>query len=187
MNRREFMRTAGGATAATAVAAGTAGAGTAAAQSTEEVVVGPGGSLVYEPAELYITPGTTVEFVWDSDNHNIVVDGQPDGAEWEGTEGGPGDLYNEGHEYAHTFETMGEYTYNCAPHATSGMVASIIVNESGEAPAASGGEAADPKHMGVPIQAHFVGIATILAIIVSLVFTFFQLKYGESPHAKGGD
>jgi hypothetical protein len=41
--------------------------------------------------------------------------------------------------------------------------------------------------MGVPIQAHFVGIATILAIIVSLVFTFFMLKYGESPHASGGN
>jgi hypothetical protein len=40
---------------------------------------------------------------------------------------------------------------------------------------------------GVPIQAHFVGIATILMVVVSAVFTFFLLKYGESPHAKGGN
>jgi hypothetical protein len=66
------------------------------------------------------------------------------------------------------------------------MVGTVVVNESGSAPG-GGAEEADPKHMGVPIQAHFVGIATVLAIIVSLVFTFFQLKYGESPHAKGGD
>jgi len=180
MNRREFMRTAGGATAATAAAASTAG--TAAAQSSKEVVVGPGGSLVFEPAELYVSPGTTVNFVWESDNHNIVVDSQPEEGGWEGHE----PLENEGFEYSHTFETLGEYEYYCAPHRSSGMVGTIIVNESGEAPGGAAKEV-DPEHMGVPIQAHFVGIATILAILMSLVFTFFQLKYGESPHAKGGD
>jgi plastocyanin len=180
MNRREFVRTAGGAAAATTAAASTAG--TAAAQSSKEVAVGPGGSLVFEAAELYVAPGTTVNFVWDSDNHNVVVDSQPDGGEWEGHE----PLENEGFEYSHTFEKLGEYDYYCAPHRSSGMVGKIIVNESGEAPS-GGAKEADPKHMGVPIQAHFVGIATILAILMSLVFTFFQLKYGESPHAKGGD
>ncbi|MFC7226254.1 plastocyanin/azurin family copper-binding protein [Salinirubellus salinus] len=186
MNRREFMRTAGGATAATAAAASTAG--TAAAQSSKEVIVGPGGSLVFEPAELYVKPGTTVNFVWESDLHNIVVESQPEGANWEGTEGGAADTYDTGHEYSFTFETTGTYEYYCAPHRSSGMVGTVIVNESGEAPGGGGGaKEADPEHMGVPIQAHFVGIATILAILMSLVFTFFQLKYGESPHAKGGD
>ena len=37
--------------------------------------------------------------------------------------------------------------------------------------------------MGVPIQAHWVGIATILAIMSSLMFTFYVLKYGESAHS----
>jgi plastocyanin len=50
MNRREFMRTAGGATVATAAATSTAG--TAAGQTTKEVIVGPGGNLVYEPATV---------------------------------------------------------------------------------------------------------------------------------------
>jgi len=180
------MRTAGGTAATSAVAASAAGTATAAAESSKEVAVGPGGSLVYEPAELYVAPGTTVNFVWESDNHNIVVDSQPEEGGWDGTEGGAADLYNDGHEYSFTFETMGTYEYYCAPHRSSGMVATIIVNESGEAPASSGAKEADPEHMGVPIQAHFVGIATILAILMSLVFTFFQLKYGESPHAKGG-
>jgi plastocyanin len=179
MNRRDFVRTAGGVTAASAVAASTAG--TAAGATDVEVTVGPGGSLVYEPAELYVAPGSTVTFSWGSDNHNIVVESQPDGAGWEGVEG----LQNEGFEYEHTFETMGEYEYYCSPHRSTGMVANIVVNEAGEAPA-SEAKALDPKHMGVPFQAHFVGIATILAILMTLVFTFFQLKYGESPHAKGG-
>jgi hypothetical protein len=41
--------------------------------------------------------------------------------------------------------------------------------------------------MGVPFQAHFVGIATILAVTLSLVFTFSLLKYGESANTKGGN
>ena len=185
MNRREFMRTAGGATAATAAAASTVG--TAAAQEGETVATGPGGNLVFEPATIYVTPGTTVTWEWESDNHNIVVESQPEGAGWEGHE----PLENTGFTYEHTFETTGTYSYYCQPHRSAGMVGEVIVNESGQAPSAGGGgggaEEADPEHMGVPIQAHFVGIATILAIIVSLVFTFFLLKYGESPHASGGN
>ena len=186
VSRRGFLRTATGA-AAVAGAAG-ASAGTAAGQTTKEVIVGPGGDLVYDPATVYVAPGDTVHFVWESDNHNIVVESQPEGAGWEGTEGDANTLYNTGHEYEHTFETLGTYSYFCQPHRSAGMVGEVIVNESGQAPSAGGGGGeVDPEHMGVPIQAHFVGIATILAIIVSLVFTFFLLKYGESPHASGGN
>ncbi|MFB6206129.1 MAG: plastocyanin/azurin family copper-binding protein [Haloglomus sp.] len=185
MNRREFLRTGAGATAlATAATASTAG--TASAQAAE-VAVGPGGSLVFEPAEVYVKPGDTVKWTWKSSNHNIVVQSQPKGANWKGTEGPKVKTYNEGHTYEHTFETKGTYEYVCFPHAP-GMAGSVVVNESGKAPSGGGGQKeADPKHMGVPIQAHFVGIATILAIVVSLLFTFFLLKYGESPHASGGN
>jgi plastocyanin len=220
MNRRDFLRTAGGAAGGAAAAGaaqpaaagdeeattdtpgpgtttapGTAAGGTTTAPGTtngtatgtsggasgptKEVVVGPGGSLVYEPVDLTIAPGTTVKFVWDSDNHNIVVDSQPDGANWEGTPGS--DTYNTGYEYSHTFETTGTYEYYCQPHLSAGMEASITVQEGG---AAAGGAAElDPHEMGVPFQAHYVGAATMLAIVVSLVFAFYLLKYGESPHA----
>lgn len=187
MNRREFLRTGAGATAV-AAAASASTAGTAAAAETTEVAVGPGGNLVFESSEVYVKPGDTVKWVWDSDNHNVQVLSTPEGAEWEGTEGPKTETYDTGHEYEHTFEEMGTYEYQCFPHAPS-MAGQVIVNENGEAP--SGGEGgskeADPEHMGVPIQAHFVGIATILAIFVSLMFTFFLLKYGESPHASGGN
>jgi hypothetical protein len=46
-----------------------------------------------------------------------------------------------------------------------------------------GGSPTDPHEMGVPFQAHFVGIATVLMMLVALVYTFFVLKYGESPNA----
>ena len=156
---------------------------------TKTVTVGPGNDFVFTPgtdSPLYITPGTTVEFVWESDNHNIVVGEQPEGANWEGTKGGPSDTYNTGHTYAYTFEKKGEYHYWCEPHKPSGMVADIVVNESGQAPSGGGAQEADPEHMGVPFLAHYVGIATILMMIVSLIYTFFFLKYGESAHSSGG-
>ncbi len=142
--------------------------------------MGPGGNLVFEPADLTIAPGTTVNFVWESDNHNIVVDGQPDGAEWEGTPGGASDIYNTGYEYSHTFQTTGTYEYYCDPHLSAGMEGTITVEEGG-----GGGGAAelDPHEMGVPFQAHYVGAATMLMIVVALVFTFYALKYGESPNS----
>jgi plastocyanin len=176
VSRRGFLRGATGAAAAAGVAG--AASGTAAAQSSEEVIVGPGGELVYEPAELFITPGTTVNFAWESDNHNIVVDSQPEGAGWEGTEGGAGDLYNEGHEYSYTFETMGTHEYYCAPHLTSGMVGAITVNESGEDPDAGGGSGGSSGPPPVPDSAKTLGVATIVGMLSTLGLAYFFMRYG---------
>jgi plastocyanin len=153
---------------------------------TATVEVGPGGDFTFVPGTsepLYIAPGTTVNFVWESDNHNIVVEEQPSDANWEGTPGSASKTYNTGYEYSHTFEVLGEYHYVCEPHKGVGMVADIVVNESGEAPGGGGGGEINPEEMGVPFQAHYVGIATVVMMLVSLVFTFFTVKYGESRHS----
>ena len=141
MRRRTFLRATGGVAATTAATAALPG-GVAGFRSganpavviqdggTVTVTVGPNGSLVFEPGTselLAITPGTTVEFVWDSDLHNIVVENQPGGANWEGTAGGPGDYYDTGHTYSHTFQTVGTYDYYCAPHRAQGMEATLVV------------------------------------------------------------
>ena len=156
---------------------------------TKEVAVGPGGNLTFEPAEITIAPGTTVHWVWDSDNHNVVPESQPDGANWQGTPGAPSKTYNTGYEYSHTFQQTGTYEYFCQPHRTAGMTGTITVQQGGAAPSGGGGGGgeADPEEMGVPIQAHFVGLATLLMMVVSLIYTFFLLKYGESPHASGSN
>ncbi|MFB6119546.1 MAG: plastocyanin/azurin family copper-binding protein [Halobacteriaceae archaeon] len=142
--------------------------------------------LVFQPGTsepLYITPGTTVEFVWKGNlPHNIVVDSQPEGASWSGHE----TLETAPFTYTHTFETLGTYDYYCRPHRSQGMVGTIVVNETGQPPASEGGGKLSPHEMGVPFQAHFVGIATVLMMIVSTIYTFFVLKYGESRHASGG-
>ncbi|WP_323674895.1 plastocyanin/azurin family copper-binding protein [Halorubellus sp. PRR65] len=179
VSRRQFM------TAVTGAAA-TGAAGTAAAQegteggggggATEEVVVGPGGSLVYEPADLEIAVGTTVNFVWDSDNHNIVVDSQPEGANWEGTEGPASKTYNSGHEYSHTFDTTGEYDYYCQPHVGAGMEASITVVESLD----TGG----PTGPVLPGSAKTLAVAGTAAMLSVLSMAYFFMRYGgdfETP------
>ncbi|MDZ7746232.1 MAG: halocyanin domain-containing protein [Halobacteriales archaeon] len=206
MNRRQFLRTAGGATAVTGAVAAS---GTVAAQSQQpdfggwlggidggytdargqsEVTVevgasGNGGNLAFSPAGLWIDPGTTVTFEWTGQggDHNVVAQEGPAALD----SGSP--IGEAGATYEHTFEEGGITKYVCIPHQSLGMQGAVAVG--GDVPTVStgGGGEADPEHMGVPIQAHYVGIATILAILVSIMFTFFQLKYGESPNASGGN
>jgi len=157
------------------------GGGLPGAGTTKTVTVGPNGQLVFDPETVYIQPGATVEWEWGSSGHNVAPDSIPEEASW----GGHESLEDSGFTYSHTFDgPTGEYNYVCTPHAGAGMVGTVVVNESGQAPGGGGGEAElHPEEMGVPFQAHFVGIATILMMIVSLVYAFFVLKYGESQHA----
>jgi plastocyanin len=203
MRRREFLRVASGAAGASAVGAGTAAAqesptptpGTdGTATGTETGASGSGATVevalvdfAFEPGTddpLVIPPGTTVRFVWETSNHNIVVESQPEGADWEGYE----PVEDEGFTYEHTFTTTGDYHYFCQPHQGLGMVGDITVEEGAPVPGAGGEgggvpEEVDPEEMGVPYQAHFVGLATMLMVFISFVFTFFLLKYGETPHS----
>jgi len=179
MGRRGFLRAAAGATATTGAV------GTATAQEetesgddypgsgqTEEVVVGPGGSLVFEAENLQILQGTTVDFVWDSNGHNIVVESQPDDANWEGTEGGSEELYDEGHEYSHTFETLGTYEYVCVPHKGAGMVGTIEVVEEISTPAPASGP---PE---IPDSAKTLGIAATIGMGSTLGLAYFLMRFG---------
>jgi hypothetical protein len=118
-----------------------------------------------------VTPGTTVEWVWESDNHNIVVDSQPEGENWEGTEGGASVTYNTGHTYTHTFETLGTYEYACEPHRTAGMLGTVEVVETISTPT--------PVNIPqVPQSAKALGVATSVVMMATLGLSFFFLKYG---------
>ncbi|MFC7021417.1 MULTISPECIES: halocyanin domain-containing protein [Haloarcula] len=216
MNRREFVRTAGGAAGATAALSAT---GTAAAQEEggggetvpdyggfldqvgnfdgttvdatgqDEVTVavgaqGNGGAFAFDPPAVHVDNGATVKFEWTGEGggHNVVSDGD-----------GPLDsgdpVSNAGVNYEHTFEEDGIYPYVCIPHEGLGMKAAIVVGEDYPTQTVGGGGPVevDPHKAGVPIQPHFVGFGAGLAVVISLVFTFFLLKYGESPHTSGGN
>lgn len=214
MKRRELLRTAAGAGAAAGAAGATAG--TAAAQSemadfgshldgvdgeTEdlrgesEVTVevgasGNGGNLAFNPAGIWIDPGTTVIWEWTGEGggHNVqTVDGPAElGSE---TVGEAGFTY----EFEFTEEHAGITNYECVPHSSLGMLGAVAVGDDVATVEVGGGGGGWPASMedfahdvGVPIQKHYVGIVSFLGIAVSLVFTFYVLKYGESPNTGQG-
>jgi plastocyanin len=130
--RRSVLRRSGLALAGLTATAGCAGGGTSA--STERdfdgpvVLVGPNANNVFTPGTqepLTIDAGTRVLFDWRSANHNIEVRDQPDGANWNGTEGSQ--TYHTGHTHEFTFEVPGTYHYVCTPHEGLGMVGDVVV------------------------------------------------------------
>ncbi|NHX35713.1 MULTISPECIES: plastocyanin/azurin family copper-binding protein [Halolamina] len=211
MKRRDFLRATGGSGGAVALGSGVAAGqeGTGTATGTEG---GGGGgtthtvdmtdSLVFDPAELTIEAGDTV--VWEnvgSVGHSVTAyeDNIPEEADFFASGGFDAeqparDAYPEqgdipgGESYQHTFETLGTYEYFCIPHESVGMIGTIEVVE--EIEEAAGGGERELHSIGAPIHPHWVGAATILMMFVSLVFTFYVLKYGESPNTGntgGGD
>jgi len=212
MKRREFVRTAGGATAA--VAAGAGATGTAAAQEQQPdwpsgvtsgnlgsytdargqgevtVQVGAGDSgLAFDPTQLWVDTGTTITFEWTGSGgaHNVqtVEGGGPASLDSGDPVGEEGYTY----EYEVTEEDAGITHYHCVPHTAVGMHAGLAVGEDVATVEVGGGSNGWPEniaHVGVPLHAHWVGIAAVLGISLTFVFTFYMLKYGESAHTGHG-
>ena len=76
---------------------------------------------------LRIRTGTTVDFVWRTDSHTIVVEQQPDGANWQGTPAGREEAYDKGYVHEYEFTVPGRYRFHCAPHETIGATGTIEV------------------------------------------------------------
>ncbi|WP_459195003.1 plastocyanin/azurin family copper-binding protein [Halosimplex sp. J119] len=217
MNRRDFLRTAGGAAggaSAVAAGAGTAaaqeeggGGGSVRpewpsylddandqgyedlrgeSEVTVEVGVGSGG-FAFGPTKIWVDSGTTVTFEFVEAGHNVKPNSQPEGGSLAGTDGGEFETVPSGTTYSATLETGGMFTYYCGPHEGQGMKGGIAVGEEVSTVETGGQTPLNPEHMGVPFHPHYVGISTVVMMVVSLLFTFFVLKYGESPNAKGGN
>ena len=121
----------------------------------------------YQPDTLTIEPGTTVQWVWEGNNHNINPTEQPEESDWEGHL----PLEGEGFEYEHTFEVEGSYEYVCDPHVGVGMVATIEVGE-------GVGDAADGPIDVVPDAAWTILIATVAGMVSTLSLVYFFMRYG---------
>ncbi len=212
MHRRHFLQFATGSLAllstSSIVAATDAPSSTVPVQTH---VVEMNDAMVYDPDVITIAPGDVVEWVNVGQmGHSITIyeDELPEGASYwasgefdsesDARSDYPDGNVAKGETFSHTFDIEGEYDYFCIPHEAIQMVGKVIVREGGASisPSSISGQAAgmgtgsdshpegeDPEHMGVPFQAHWVGIATFLGIFVTLVFTFFFLKYNETPHS----
>jgi halocyanin-like protein len=149
-------------------------------QDEVTVDVGAGSSgLAFGPAAVHVDNGATVVWEWTGEGgaHNVVAND---------------DTFNSGSPkssgtFEYTFEEDGIYNYVCVPHEASGMLGSVVVGTDYPTVSADASTPLEPSHMGSNIREHYVGFAVILAISMSLVFTFFLLKYGESANTAGGN
>lgn len=81
------------------------------------------GNTAYNPTNLVITLGETVEWVNTGGSHNVngTQTTYPDNPESFGNAVGPGWTFQ------HTFNTLGFYNYQCDPHVGLGMIGTITV------------------------------------------------------------
>ena len=141
------------------------------------VNVGAGDGLAFDPTGIWVDPDTTVTWEWTGNGgaHTVVAQEGPADLD-------SGDPASEGGEtYEHTFEEGGITKYVCEPHEGQGMQGAVAVGEDVPTKEIQAGEK-ELHELGVPIQAHWVGTATILGIILTINYTFYVLKYGESPN-----
>lgn len=134
MNRRAFIRAAGG----LATAGGMLGSVAAQDGTVHEIgMYTEGGEYYFDPVGLFVEPGETVRWINESgahtttayhpDNPRASVRRIPDGAEpWDS-----GVLTQIGATFEYTFEVEGTYEYYCVPHKTIGMVGRIVCGEPG--------------------------------------------------------
>lgn len=216
MKRRDFMRTAGGATAAVASSAaatgtvagqegggGSSGGGVrpkwpskvqdanlgsykdARGQSEVTIEVGAGDGLAFAPTKVWVDPGTTVTWEWTGNGGKHNVDSVEGPAEFQSEITGEGGFT---FSVDLTKENAGIIHYQCQPHSQVGMHGGIAVG--GDVPTVqTGGPATgwpDLHNIGVPLHPHWVGSAAGVGIGLTFVFTFYVLKYGETPHSGHG-
>ncbi|WP_267642599.1 plastocyanin/azurin family copper-binding protein [Haloarchaeobius amylolyticus] len=185
VTRRGFLR---GAVGVSALAV----ADTTRAQAGTTHTVDMTDTLVFDPAELIIAPGDTVEWVNVGNvGHSVTAyeDQIPADAEYFASGGFASETaartgYPEGDiggggSYSHTFEVVGTYEYFCIPHEGVGMVGTIEVREGG-APAV---EETGPV---LPDSAKGIAIATMSAMLAVLGLAYVFLKYGGDYGEGGG-
>jgi halocyanin-like protein len=151
------------------------------------VSVGAGDGLAFDPPAIWVSPGTTVTWEWTGEGggHNVIAN--DDGAA-SFESGDPVSEEGATFEYQFAEGDAGITNYHCAPHEGQGMKGSVAVGDDVETTTVStGGGMKEPNEFGVDIHEHWVGVTVVLMMSVSMVFTFFTLKYGESPHTSGGD
>jgi plastocyanin len=80
-----------------------------------DIQMGAGGNLIFEPNEVTISAGETVTFTnGDLPPHNIVFIDHPELSH-------PDLAFMGGEQFPVTFSDVGEYEFQCEPHAGAGM------------------------------------------------------------------
>ncbi|MFA9517661.1 plastocyanin/azurin family copper-binding protein [Halopenitus sp. H-Gu1] len=162
------------------------------ARGQDEVTISVGAGeqgLSFDPTKTWVDPGATVTWEWTGDGGAHNTESVEGPAEWQSEI-----TAEEGFtfEYETSEDDVGITHYRCAPHAQVGMHGGLAVGEDIETEEAGGGGSPDTgwpesvHDLGVPLHAHWVGLVSGVAITLTLGFTFYVLKYGESAHTGHG-
>lgn len=132
-SRRELL-----AVGAAGLVGGLAGCSWNASFPDADVLAGPDGRLVFEPAELTVSVGETVRWGFPRSGHNVCC--RPDDssdvrlpadadpfASYNAGESPQGTLVPLGGTYEHTFHVPGTFGYVCVPHVAQGMTGTVQV------------------------------------------------------------
>ena len=86
-----------------------------------DIQMGSGGNLIFEPNELTVKEGDTVTFMnGELPPHNVVFLDHPELSH-------PDLAFVSGEKFPVTFDKVGEYEFQCEPHAGAGMKGVIHV------------------------------------------------------------
>lgn len=125
---------------------------------------GNSGPFAFDPAGLWVDPGTTVTWEWTGEGHDHNVNAQS-GADFKT------DLVSEpGFTFSYTFEESGITTYQCDPHVSLGMKGAVAVGDVATTmPAAgqAGGRTFPGGAAGAAVMAAILG-TTSLAVLAAL-------------------
>jgi len=83
------------------------------------VTVGGDAGLLFAPAAIRVSTGTTITWEWAGGLHNVVAQ---DGAFDSG-----GSVSDESTTFEHEFTESGMYLYYCEPHRRQGMKGAVVV------------------------------------------------------------
>ena len=101
-----------------------------------EVISGPDGAWVFEPDEVHIEVGGTVEWYFASPGHNVSAHPDddslvsiPEGAEpFRSFDPAERRINDVDETFSHSFEVPGEYVYVCTPHVPD-MRGTVVVHD----------------------------------------------------------
>ena len=142
-------------------------------QDSVTVDVGAGGDgYAFDPATVWVSPGTTITWEWTGEGggHNVVTNDGPAALD----SGSPQESGT--YEYDFTEDDAGLTAYKCVPHEGQGMRGGVAVGDDVETTTIETG-AAGPA-IEIPDQALALTVATFFAMTTTLGLGYFFMKYG---------
>ena len=143
-------------------------------QDEVSIAVGADDGYAFDPATVWVDPGTTIVWEWTGEGggHNVKNNDGPAGLDSGGPEEGDSVTY----EYEVTEDDAGITTYKCSPHESQGMKGGVAVGEDVETTTIETGP--EGPSITIPDEALALTVATLFAMTTTLGLGYFFMKYG---------